>query len=46
MERKLDQLRGWSKDPDPNVRAWAQELTEYFERRLQRTRLLEEEGPY
>jgi hypothetical protein len=46
VERKLQQLRSWTEDPDPNVRAWAHEMLEYFEGRLQRTRLLEEEGPY
>jgi len=46
IERKLHQLRSWTEDPDPNVRTWAHEQLEYFEGRLQRTRLLEEEGPY
>ncbi len=45
MERKLEQLRNWSEDPDPNVPAWARELMEYFEGHLQHTRLVEEEGP-
>ena len=46
IERKLEQLRNWTEDPDPNVRTWANELMELFEDRLYRTRLLEEEGPY
>jgi hypothetical protein len=45
IERKLELLRNWAKDPDLNVQMWARELMELFEGRLQQTRLLEEEWP-
>jgi hypothetical protein len=43
---KFEQLQRWAQDPDPNVRRWATEQLEFYERRLDRVRLLEEEEHY
>ena len=43
IEEKLRQLDGWAEDPHPNVRRWAAELRASYRRRLDRSRLLEEE---
>jgi len=43
IANKLEQLQRWARDPDPNIRRWATEQQEFYERRLDRSRLLEEE---
>ena len=43
---KVRQLERWAQDSHPNVRRWAVEMQDYYQARFERTRLLEEEGPY
>ncbi|HXV44815.1 MAG TPA: hypothetical protein VEC96_17260, partial [Anaerolineae bacterium] len=43
LAQKLKQIEGWMTDPNPNVRAWAIELADYYRRRIERAKLLEEE---
>jgi hypothetical protein len=46
MEREVEVLRAWAKDPEPKFRAWARAALTYAEKGVRRQKLLEEEEEY